>query len=109
MSDQPPIARPVSLVTALFIMALFAVFSWVVARYYHAAPAAPQNAVPENLPKDLAWKATPATRAQALTDLRKKHADQAANYAWADQKAGVVQLPIDRAMELTAEKYGSKK
>ena len=38
-----------------------------------------------------------------------KQAKQAASYAWVDQKAGVVQLPIDRAMELTAAHYGSKK
>jgi len=109
MSDMTHPARPVSLVTTLFIMALLGLFGWVVARLYSPAPATPQNQVAENLPKELAWKATPATRAQALADLRQKHAEQAASYAWVDQKAGVVQLPIERAMQLTAEKYGSKK
>ena len=109
MSDTPTPARPVSIVTTLFILALFGLFAWVVARYYHPAAASPQNSVAENLPKDLAWKATPATRAQALADLRKKQSEQAASYAWVDQKAGVVQLPIERAMQLTAEKYDSKK
>ena len=109
MSEPSTPARPVSIVTTLFIMALLGLFAWVVTRYYHPAPASPQNSVAENLPKDLAWKATPATRAQALADLRKKHAEQASTYSWVDQKAGVVQLPIERAMQLTAEKYGSKK
>jgi hypothetical protein len=109
MSDHTNTARPVSLVTTLFFMALLGVFAWVVTRYYRPAPASPQNSVAENLPKDLAWKATPATRAQALADLRKKQGDQAASYGWVDQKAGVVQLPIERAMQLTAEKYGPKK
>ena len=109
MSDPTHPARPVSLVTTLFILALLGLFGWFVARLYSPAPATPQNQVAENLPKELAWKATPATRAQALADLRQKHAEQAASYAWVDQKAGVVQLPIERAMQLTAEKYGSKK
>lgn len=109
MSDANQTARPVSLVTTLFVMALLGLFAWIVVRYYRPAPASPQNSVAENLPKDLAWKATPATRAQALADLRKKHTEQATTYAWVDQKSGVVQLPIDRAMELTAAKYGSKK
>jgi hypothetical protein len=109
MSDANHTARPVSLVTTLFVMALLGVFAWVVVRFYRPAPASPQNTVAENLPKDLAWKATPATRAQALADLQKKHAEQAATYDWVDRNAGVVRLPVDRAMELTAAKYGPKK
>jgi hypothetical protein len=57
----------------------------------------------------LGWKATPASRKESLLALREKQAKQAASYAWVDQKAGVVQLPIDRAMELIAAHYGSKK
>lgn len=54
-------------------------------------------------------KATPATRKQALGELREKHAQQSTSYAWIDKNAGVVQLPIERAMQLTAAHYGSKK
>jgi hypothetical protein len=110
MSDSTvPAPRPVALITTFFILALSAIAWVVVARYYQASAPAPQNAAAENLPKDLAWKATPATRKQALTELREKQAKQAASYAWVDQKAGVIQLPIERAMQLTAEQYGSKK
>ena len=77
--------------------------------FYRPAAALPQNAVAQNLPKELAWKATPDTRKQALTELREKQAKQATSYAWVDKNAGVVQLPIDRAMQLTAAQYGSKK
>lgn len=110
-------ARPVSLVTTLFVLALFAVFLLVVSRYYNPTAAAPQNQVAENFrtdPKDpkydptLAWKATPATRRAALAALREKQAKQAAAYAWVDQPAGIVQLPIARAMELTVQQYGPK-
>lgn len=110
MSDataQSP--RPVSLVTIVFVLALFAIFAIVVARYYTPTAAAPQDQQAENLPKDLQWKATPETRKQALAALREKQAKQATSYAWVDQKAGIIQLPIERAMELTAQRYGAKK
>lgn len=110
MSDttaQSP--RPVSLITTLFVLALFAAFALLVSRYYHPSATAPQNQAAENLPKDLEWKATPASRKEVLTALHEKQAKQAASYGWVDQKAGVVQLPIERAMELTAERYGAKK
>ncbi len=101
--------RPVALITTLFIFAVAAIGLVVVMRFYRASPDSPQNATAENLTKELAWKATPATRQQALAELRAKHEKQAASYAWIDQKAGVVQLPIERAMQLTVAQYGSKK
>ena len=118
MSDPAAQPRPVSLVTIAFIFALLGLFVWVVTRVYHPAATAPQNQTAENFPvedaktkkpSDLAWKATPAARKQALAALREKQAAQAGAYAWVDQKAGVVQLPVDRAMELVVEQYGPKK
>lgn len=107
-TTTPP-SRPVPLIAALFILALFGVFYVVVRKYYTPAAASPQNTVAENLSKDLEWKATPATRRDTLKELREKEAKQASSYAWVDKPAGVVQLPIERAMQLTAEKYGQKK
>lgn len=101
--------RPVSLVTALLVLALFAGFALVVTHYYTPAATAPQNQQAENLPKDLEWKATPASRQNALADLHKRQAMQAASYAWIDEKAGVIQLPVQRAMELTVQRYGAQK
>jgi hypothetical protein len=40
--------------------------------------------------------------------LREQQAKQLNSYGWVDQKAGIVRLPIERAMELTVEKYGAK-
>ena len=101
--------RPVALITTLFIFAVVATGWVLVSRLYDPTSKSPQNAVAENLPKELAWKATPATRTQALGELREKHAQQAISYAWIDKNTGVVQLPIERAMQLTAAQYGSKK
>lgn len=102
-------SRPVSLITVFFILALFLVVYAFVRRYYHPTTVSAFNAPAENLPKDLAWKATPATKRAVLNELRDAQAKQAASYAWIDQKAGVIQLPIDRAMELTVDQYGRKK
>jgi hypothetical protein len=101
--------RPVPLIVTLCVLALSAAFFVVIWRFYKPVTVAPQNEAAENLPKDLEWKATPESRRAALATLREKQAKQAASYAWIDQKTGVVQLPIDRAMELVVQQYGSKK
>lgn len=104
-------SRPVSLITIFAIFVLFAVVFAVVRRYYHPStlPAFAQQA--ENFPvkdESAAWKASRESRRAALQKLREDQAKQASSYAWVDQKAGVVQLPIERAMELTAQQYGKK-
>ncbi len=111
MSDTPASApaRPVSLFSVVFVLALFAVGLLVIRWGYQPATVSPQNAAAENLPKDMEWRATAAARRKALDEIKAKAAAQAAGYAWVDKNAGVVQLPIARAMELTAQKYGAKK
>jgi|SRR5581483_9708257 len=97
--------RPVSLLTTLFVLALFSVFFFVVRHYYHPVDTPAFVDAPENLPKDLAWKADRASRKKALADLRAEQTKLAESYSWIDQPAGVVRLPIERAMELTAQQY----
>lgn len=48
---------------------------------------------------------TSTERRKTLADLRQDESRQLATYAWVDQQAGVVRLPIERAMELTLEQY----
>jgi hypothetical protein len=105
MSDAPASApRPVSLLATAGVFILLGVFWVVTVRVYTPGhPPAPQNEAPDNLPKDLAWRATPALRRAALADLRKAQAMQGVSYAWIDRKAGTVQLPIGRAMELIVQ------
>lgn len=102
-------ARPVSLITIVFLFVLFGAFAFLVHHFYAPAPLAPQNAAAENLTKDLEWKATVETRRKTLQDLRAEQIKKESTYTWIDQQAGVVQLPIERAMELTVEKYNAKK
>jgi hypothetical protein len=105
-----PAPRPVSLVAVIAIFVLLSLFGILAEKLYlpHRS-AAPQNETPDNLSKDMAWKATPESRRQYLADLRKSQSDQAAAYGWVDQKAAVVQLPIERAMELVVQEHGGAK
>jgi hypothetical protein len=105
-----PAPRPVSLVAIVAVFILLSLFGVMVERVYlPGRPAAPQNDTPDNLSKDMAWKATPDTRKAYMVDLKKKQAEQASSYGWVDQKNGVVQLPIARAMELIVKENGGGK
>lgn len=49
----------------------------------------------------------PLLQAQPWEDLRRYREEQSrvlSNYAWIDRKAGVVQIPIERAMDLVVER-----
>jgi heme/copper-type cytochrome/quinol oxidase subunit 2 len=100
---------PVSFVTLVFILVLFASFLLVVRKSYRPAAAAPENEVADNLPAELAWRATPESRRAALQELRKREAAELSSYAWIDRDSGVVQLPIERAMELTVQQYRGRR
>jgi hypothetical protein len=109
MSDTTATSpRPVSLFTIIFVLALFAAFFFVVRYFYAPAETAPQNAAAEQLPKDLEWKATAASRRTTLNELREQQAQQVSSYGWVDQQAGVVRLPIERAMELVVQDAKAK-
>jgi len=100
MSDPAAKSRPVSVVTVLAVLALFALFLLVVDYAYlrKQTGVATDDGIH-----------TAEQRLKNLTALREKQAQQLSSYGWVDQKAHVVQLPIDRAMELTAQQYGAKK
>lgn len=99
--------RPVSLVTIFAIGGCFALFL-VLVRVAYVPRALQQgiNVPAEQLPADQAWQATPEARLDYLQTLRAKQDAQLNAYAWVDQKARIVQLPISRAMELVVRQYG---
>jgi hypothetical protein len=110
MSDPAaPAPRPVSTLAVAAIFILLSVFGVLAHKVYLGSrPAAPQNEQPDNLGKDLAWRATPEARRAYLAGLRKAQAKQAQSYAWVDQKKGIVQIPIDRAMDLIVKEEASR-
>ena len=102
--------RPVSLVTILAILGCFALFLLVVYFGYAKSGQTPAYAgASEKLPEDLAWKATHESRAAVLSELRATEKKNASAYAWVNQKAGVVQLPLSRAMELIVQENSARK
>ncbi|MCF7687211.1 MAG: hypothetical protein K9M98_15485 [Cephaloticoccus sp.] len=98
MSDSTA-ARPASLISILAIMCCLALFLLLV--YLAYLPNQTGPFIGDGI-------RTPAERKLKLAELRANEAKQAHSYAWIDQQAGQVQLPIERAMELTVQRYQSK-
>lgn len=94
MSDQSSHRAPLIAVLSVFV--LFALFFGVV--YYVYAPRHTGAFVGDGIHTD-------AQRKENLAKLREKEHNQAASYGWVDQKAGIVQLPLPRAQELTLQRY----
>ena len=97
MSDSPSKSAP--LVTILTVLAGFALFLLVV--YYLYVPLQTGPYTDDGIH-------TAAVRKENLAKLREKQAKQAASSGWVDQKNGVVQIPLEQAMDLTVQKYATK-
>ena len=101
-------SRPVSWISVTAVFGCFALFLALV--YFVYLPRQNGTAqAPENIPQDQLWKTTAEGRKSYLIELRDKQQHQLANHAWLDQAKGVVQLPIDRAMELTVQEINARK
>lgn len=101
-------ARPVSLFTLVFLLALFAAFLVVLRYFYSPTATAPQNASADKLPKEMEWRANSTSRRAALHESQVEQAKQASSYGWVDRKGGVVRLPIERAMEIVIQEQGPR-
>ena len=113
MSDSMPSAafpQRTPVFTAVVVIAAAFAFACVVHRYYHPAPAVEPrgNANPADFAEDIRWKMTPEGRAQRLADLRAREQIESTTYGWVDQQAGVVRIPLDRAVELTVRDLSRK-
>lgn len=98
MSEPSP--KSASLPTVLAVLACFALFFLVV--YYVYVPRQTGAFVGDGI-------RTAEQRKANLAELHAKEARQATTYGWVDQKAGVVRLPVGRAMELTVQHYAARK
>lgn len=100
MSDQTSASKPASLVSVVAIMGCFALFLLLLWLAYLPKQTGPY--VGDGV-------RTPAERKTRLAELRANEQKHAHSYAWIDQSAGAVQLPIERAMELTVQHYSARK
>jgi len=93
--------------TAVVVLLCFAAFGWLARRYYSPTSGGGITPLPAEFAEDARWKATPHGRAERLAALHQ--AERAANsYAWIDRPAGVVRLPLDRAIDLTVKERAKK-
>ena len=102
MSESPasfsfPHRTPVF--TAIIVLLCFAGFGWLALKIYtpHAYTVDKIEGVK-----------TPVERKALLVEHRTKELEESTTYGWVDQKAGVVRLPIDRAIELTVKEQAKK-
>ncbi len=102
MSDSTNFSFPhrTPVFTALIVIICFAAFAWLAKKAYTPHASAVQAVEGVRTPDD---------RRKLLDELRKKESTAATKPAsWIDQKAGIVQLPIDRAIELTIRDQAKK-
>jgi hypothetical protein len=102
MSDTPanfsfPHRTPVF--TTVLVLVCFALLGWLARRV-----CAPHAGVVDRIE----GVRTPADRAKILADHREAEHEQATKYGWVDQKAGLVRLPLERALELTVREHAKK-
>jgi len=92
-----------NLASILAVLGCFALFLLLVALAY-----LPKKQGVERGPFDQDGIRTPAERLEKLAEIRANETTASHSYAWLDQSAGQLQIPIERAMELTAQRYSAK-
>jgi len=104
---RPVVISGIGLLLILMIsaVAMFGLFDVLAVQEAHSSP--PANALAAIEGRRL----PPAPRLQAhpikdLQELRAVEQERLTSYGWIDQQAGVVRIPIERAMQLLAERAG---
>lgn len=102
MSDAPVLKSVWP--TALAITGVFAIFLlfWVVVRQ-------PPSGLDQiaNIPPEEQWRFSDEGRKARLVEVQGRVRSEVNAYKWIDQTAGIVQLPLDRAIELTVNELAA--
>ena len=93
--------------TFLVALACFVIFLVVLDLAYIPARRVAAEVDLSKIPPEEQWKYTPEGRLAHLDEMRAREAAALATYAWIDKNKGVVQLPIDRAMQLTLQEINA--
>ena len=102
-------SKPVSWVSVAAVFGCFALFLLIIWIAYLPQREKTDEADLSQVSPDDRWQYSPEGRADKLKDLRANEQTELTTYGWIDQKAGVVRLPIDRAMELTLQSLQPKR
>lgn len=107
----PPDAqsKSVSWVSVAAVFGCFALFLFIIYLAYLPQREKTVEADLSQVSADDRWQYSAEGRAARLADLRAREQTEQTTYGWVDQKAGVVRLPIDRAMQLTLQDLQAKK
>jgi hypothetical protein len=102
-SSDPAESRISFWTTFLAVLGCFAIFVIVLfLAYLPQRRLAPEVDLSKMPPEDQ-WKYTADGRQAHLDELRARERAAATSYAWIDKDKGIVQLPLDRAMQLTLQ------
>jgi len=88
-------------VTFVAVVGCFAIFLIVLLLAYIPQRRLAPEVDLAKIPAEEQWKFTPEGRQGHLDELRAKEQAAATTYAWIDKDKGIVQLPLDRALQLT--------
>ncbi len=107
----PPDAqsKSVSWVSVAAVFGCFALFLFIIYLAYLPQREKAAEADLSQVSADDRWQYSAEGRAARLADLRAREQTEQTTYGWVDQKAGIVRLPIDRAMQLTLQDLQAKK
>jgi hypothetical protein len=95
MSDPTPKALWPTVLAVIGVFALFLIIMKVA-----QTPVQPLSST-AGVAAEEQWRFSDEGRQSRLVELRGREASALNNYGWVDQPAGVVRLPLERAMELT--------
>jgi hypothetical protein len=102
-------SNSVSWVSVAAVFGCFALFLLIIYIAYLPQREKTDEADLSQVSPDDRWQYSPEGRAAKLQELRNHEQADLTTYGWIDEKAGVVRLPIDRAMELTLQSLQARK
>lgn len=112
-SQSPPSLLPFSESRASFwttfvaIIGCFLIFGIVLYLAYIPQRRSEPRVDLAKIPREERWKFTAEGRLEHLNAMRAKEQAIATSYAWIDKDDGIVQLPIQRAMQLTLQELNA--
>ena len=98
MSNDHSTYTPAAWPMVVAVTGVFAIF--LVIMHLAQTPVTPLTQS-VNVPEDQQWKLTAEGRKDRLKELQATVAANSTSYGWINREAGVVRLPVDRAIELT--------
>lgn len=92
--------------TALATIGVFSIFLLIL--WLARSPASSPDEI-VSAPEEERWRLSDDGRAARLAEVQGRDRNEASNYRWIDREAGLVQLPLERAMQLTVDELNAQR